>query len=944
MRRVWCSTAAIIVAPVILAAPAILVAGFAETGFVPVAFAATNDPTAAQKHETEADQLVAKDDLKSAEIELKNAVKAAPDDTRLRLKLANIEIQNNDPEGAQVELKMARDHGGDEAKIIPLLGRTYLVQGKFDQMLDDFQVKNDDPPAVRVATLVTRAEAQIQLKHIEDARSSLIAAEQIDPTSLQPKLGLARIAFTLGQYDDALKKADELIKINPSADAHLIKGEVLGRKGDSAGALAEYDEAIKAEPGNLGGYYERAQLYIAQGEDAKAQADVKAALALAPRSVPAEYLQALLLTRAKDFVAADTSLTKYATAFPAFPRGYYLLAIVKLQLKQYEQAQAAIGSYLAAVPNDIGGERVQADILLRKGDPVGAADVLEKMTADKPDDAQALAMLGEAYMQMHRSQQAIDAFDRASKLAPENAAVLRGLALNHLSAGDETLGTTELERALQLAPNDQTTSMALTLDYIRERKFDQASKLIDAMRKRDPADAVAANMSGMVELARGHLAEAEAAYDAVEKQFPDYMPTKLQLGYIQAAEGHPDKARAEFEVVLAKDPVNLPALQNLSRMDMADKHLDQGIDLWQKAHRRDPDNVPVAIGLVEGYLVEKDYDTGLSVIRDMLVRLPNEGRLYAMRAELELQKGDTGAAVVSLQRLTELQPRDPASRRDLAVAQEKAGDLPSAIATIGEARKLDPVNIGFAAEEIRLLGERNPDDGIAAAQRLAKQMPNEPEAQAMEGDYLQLLKRPAESRAAYQRAFVAHPSLVLVQRIAAADLRDGKQSDASKALVDWSTAHPTDIAAKFAVANFALEHKDWPAAKARYEALDKEQPDNPLILNNLAVIYQHEGNMTQAADMAQKAHAALPDNAAITDTLGWIVFNKDKSPAGLNYLRQAHDEAPDDPDIAYHLAFALGLGGDKATATDLLKQAVAAGRDFDSKTDAQALLDKLGKS
>jgi putative PEP-CTERM system TPR-repeat lipoprotein len=934
LHRTWRSTAAGV---------ALLVLAGAWDG-IGTAVAATNDPAAAQKHEAEADQLIAKDDLKSAEIELKNAVKAAPDNGALRLKLASLEIENNDIEGAQVELKAARDHGGDEAKIIPLLGRTYLVQGKFDQLLEDFQVKNDAPPDVRVAMLVTRAEAQIQLRHIEDARSSLIAAEQIDPTSLQPKLGLARIAFTQGQYDDALKKADELLRLKPSADAHLIKGEVLARKNDPQGAIAQFDEAIKSEPNNLGGYIERAQIYIAQGDDAKAQADIKTALLIAPRSVPAEYFQALLLARAKDFAGADTALTKYSSAFPSFPRGYYLLAIVKLQLKQYEQAQAAIASYLAAVPNDVGGERVQAEVLLKKGDASGAADVLEKLTAEKPDDAESLAMLGEAYMQMRRSQQAIDAFDRASKLEPDNAAVLRGLALNHLSAGQNAQGTTELERALQLAPNDSTTGVALTLDYVRQRKFDQAAKLVDDMRKRDPKDTIAANMAGMVELARGNLTEAETAYAAVEKQFPDYLPTKLQLAYIYSAEGEPDKARAEYQAVLDKDPVNVAALQNLSRMLVLDKHMDQAIDLWQKAHRRDGDNIPVALGLIQGYIAKKDFDSGLAVVRDMQVRLPNEARLYAMRAELELQKGSPEAAVVSLQRLTELQPQDPASRRDLAIAQEKAGDLPAAIVTIGEARKLDPTNIGLAAEEVRLLGRRNVDDGIAAAQRLAQQMPDDPAAEALEGDYLASIKRPADSHAAYLRAFKAHPSLILAQRIAAADVRDGKPADGAKTLTDWMTAHPTDQAARYAVANFALGQRDWAMAKTYYEALAKDHPDDPLILNNLAVIYQRENDMPRAAELAQKAHTALPQNAAITDTLGWVLINKDKSPAALKYLQQAHDESPNDLDIQYHLAFALDLNGKKDAATDLLKQAVAAGRDFDSKKDAQALLDKLSKS
>jgi len=935
IRSSMLASAALVAAPLFLGASL----------FVPsTAYAATNDPSAAQKYEAEADQLLAKDDLKSAEIELKNAVKAAPDNGPLRLKLARLEIQINDIDGAQLELKAAREHGVPEAQVIPLLARTYIVQGKFDQLLEDFPVKNDSPVDVRVATLVSRAEAQIQLKRIEDARSSLMAAEQIDPKSTQPKLGLARIAFTLNQIDDALKKADELLEIQPSADAHLLRGEILIRKNDKPGAIAEFDQAIKAEPNNLGGYIERAQLLIAQGEDAKAQADVKSALAIASRSVPAQYLQALLLSRAKDYTGADTILTKYAAAYPNFPRGYYLQAVVKLQLKQYEQAESAIAAYLGAVPNDIGGEKVQAEIMLRKNNPAGAADTLEKVTADTPDDAQALAMLGQAYMQLRKPQQAVDAFERASKLAPDDVAVLRGLALNHLSAGQSAQGTSELERTLKLDPDDAPSAEALVLIYIRQKEYDKARQMVDDMRKRQPTDPVPANMAGMVELAQGHLPEAEAAYSAVVKQFPDFVPAKLQLAYIYGAEGRRDQAQQTYQEILAKDPVNLAALQNLGSLLTQQKKYDALVDLWMKAHRAQTDNVPVAIGLIQGFIARKEYDAGLGIVRDMQVRLPNEPRLFAMRAELELQKNTPKDAVISLQRLAELQPQDPAARRDLAIAQERSGDVTSAIATIAEARKLDPNNIGLAAEEVRLLGLRNPDDGIAAAQKLAAEMPDQAAAQTVEGDYLVSLKRPADSKAAYQRAFQAHPSLILAERIAASDVRDGKPGEAGKMLADWAAAHPDDVPVKYALANFSLSQKDWPSAKTRYEALlAKESPNDPLIQNNLAVIYQRDGNIAHALDFAQKAHASAPQNPAIADTLGWILVKKDDVPGGLKFLQQAYDGSPDDPDIQYHLAVALNLSGKKADAAGLLKKATASGRDFEGKVDAQALLDKISK-
>ena len=106
----------------------------------PAYAAGTDDPGAAKKHEANADALIAKNDLKGAVVELKNAVKAAPNDAALRLKLAGIDLRLTDVEGAEIELRAAKEHGADNVKYIPLLARTYIMQGKYDKLLTDLVV------------------------------------------------------------------------------------------------------------------------------------------------------------------------------------------------------------------------------------------------------------------------------------------------------------------------------------------------------------------------------------------------------------------------------------------------------------------------------------------------------------------------------------------------------------------------------------------------------------------------------------------------------------------------------------------------------------------------------------------------------------------------------------------------------------------------------------
>jgi predicted Zn-dependent protease len=315
----------------------------------PAARAAASDPAVEQEHVAAADKLQAKGDAQGAQLELKIALKAAPQDAAVRVRLARMELGMNDPESAQTDLLTAIKDGGDETEIVPLLDRAYFAQGKFEDLLRDMPARDDGPPLVRSAVLVARADAMAALKMYDDARSALTQAEQLAPRSVIPKLAIARLDYARDQPDSALSKVDEVIQAPASAegkgalaDAHLLKGRILISKGDNAGALTEMNAALASDPANAAALIERAQLYIAQNQDAKADADIKAAIAAAPRAVAARYFQALLLVRAKDFTGADTDLTKYAQGFKAFPRGYLLQATVKILLKQYEQAEAAL--------------------------------------------------------------------------------------------------------------------------------------------------------------------------------------------------------------------------------------------------------------------------------------------------------------------------------------------------------------------------------------------------------------------------------------------------------------------------------------------------------------------------------------------------------------------------------------------------------------------------
>ena len=95
--------------------------------------------------------------------------------------------------------------------------------------------------------------------------------------------------------------------------------------------------------------------------------------------------------------------------------------------------------------------------------------------------------------------------------------------------------------------------------------------------------------------------------------------------------------------------------------------------------------------------------------------------------------------------------------------------------------------------------------------------------------------------------------------------------------------------------------------------------------------------------MARQAIALAPGNAAINDTLGWILVETGKPGEALGYLREASAREYGNPRFRYHLAVCLNELGRSAEARRELLVALEQGRRFDDRTAAEQLLAALQK-
>ena len=249
-----------------------------------------------------------------------------------------------------------------------------------------------------------------------------------------------------------------------------------------------------------------------------------------------------------------------------------------------------------------------------------------------------------------------------------------------------------------------------------------------------------------------------------------------------------------------------------------------------------------------------------------------------------LSRGDDRALPLSLVQIARhAAPASSEAHLLASVFLEQRGRGPAALAALARIPANDPFAEDALDASARLLlaAQRGPE-ALTLAQRSAGRREASAGDQARLGNVLDELGRHAEAADAFARA---------------AALADRDQA-ANRWTYRLHGAAQLD------------KVKRWPEARAQLELGLKASPDEPLLLNYLGYNSVERGENLDAAEaMIRRALALRPDDASITDSLGWALFKRGRLPEAIATLEKASIADPAQSEINEHLGDALYQSG-----------------------------------
>jgi cellulose synthase operon protein C len=573
-----------------------------------------------------------------AETHLQKVAATAPGDTRSRRLLISIHLRTGEVKKARTRLAELMKLDPDSVATNVLAGQVATASREPAKAAEYYQkaVAQDPKNALSRTMLGTNKMLRGDVQH---GVADLEAASAADPQRIEADLALIQYFLQQKQFDKASQAIDALAKKQPeNPQAANMRGGLLIAKGDKAGARKAFEEALKLDPAFLPAATNLASLDLQDRKPEDAFNRYRSILAKNPKQVQAALLLAVTLQRNGGKPAeVDKVITDAVAADPSN---------VTVRLAQIGHLQ-------------------QTD---RKKEALTAA---QQASAAFPDDPRVLSALGRIQASNGEFGLAASTFGKLAALEPTKAEPLLRQSMAYAANKEFASARATLKKALDLDPDNVRLRGALVDLGLAEQRPDLATEDARTIQKKWPRNSAGYIAETLVLLNQKKVKEAEALLRASIGKVDD-AGVAIQLFAIlhkSGREAEADKLVTDWIASKPKDAALAAAAgqESLSREDYA-----TAIRWYRAALKARPDNAALLNNLAWALGQTKDPQA-MAVAEKARSIAPNNAAIIDTIGWLQLQKGDTAAAVDTLYRAVTLAPGAASVRINLAKALIAAG-------------------------------------------------------------------------------------------------------------------------------------------------------------------------------------------------------------------------------------------------------------------------------
>lgn len=597
-------------------------------------------------------------------------------------------------------------------------------------------------------------------KDYKQALKEFEIAEQVAPTNPTPFTEAGDTYVLLKQYPDAVQSLLRAIEIDKSyGPAYLNLAQAFRLEGDTQSEIATLQNAIRANPKQIGPYLAEAAAYVRQGKSG----EVSNLFPLL-RSATADNSAALLAIGEFYFSIGDAqqARTVFHEALVKDGKNDTIRKrLIELDLNQHEwdEAEMLNEQLLKAQPKDPMGRLFEARLQFVRGTQAKAVTSLENLVHDNPDLALPRFYLGLAYATEGEGSRAISSLNDTVQQDPNFIWAYIGLAELYAEQGSPKLALEFADRALTLTPNFVPAILLQANSYMQLGDYSMAVAKLQATQAVQPKNATVAERLAVVSINQKQYPRAEQQLETALRLQPDYLPAMLDLLQLYALEKRStDQIIGRIEQQIAVAPKQSNFYEMLGEAYVAKHELAKGQQAFEDALRINPNATQAQLQLARLYASEGKLQEAIQTSQTLRNAHLDFLPAYMMLGSLYEQAGDVQKAEQQYEQAVQRKQDFAPALNNLAwLYCENGGNLDLALSLAERAKAKLPTEPSVS-DTLAWIQYRKGlySSAVDLLEDVTRQSPQNPTYQYHLGMALWKAGKPADAKFSLRRALDLH--------------------------------------------------------------------------------------------------------------------------------------------------------------------------------------------
>lgn len=416
------------------------------------------------------------------------------------------------------------------------------------QLLKSYQLKTPDNPAIESLL----AQAYLQKKDYQQARSHYQNVLKLNPDDMQPRISLARLSLQEKDIKAAKREYQRVLTKDPNNEMAMIDLAKLSMdENNPKDMLTWLNKARRANKSSITPRILLNRYYLANNQLDEALKITMELVEIQPESISILKLHADNLLTQKNLSEAIRIYKKIVSLNPDSPLAYYWLASAQYLWQDYKNARNNFIKLLKLKPDHTVARSAVIKIDLRNNKYNEALKQADELVKTAPDVALSYETQGDVLMLLKQPEKALLSYQKGLTIQGKNHLLVNKIARAYALTGNFKQATDTFEKFLKKHSDNIKIHLTLAVLYQQTGQPDKAREHYEKVIKLAPDNVSAINNLALIYAAQGNpksFEYAEIAYSLA----PENAGVLDTLGWLLLENGEPERA-----LILLKQAIQL---------------------------------------------------------------------------------------------------------------------------------------------------------------------------------------------------------------------------------------------------------------------------------------------------------------------------------------------------------------------------------------------------